>query len=59
MKGSEAKAKGGETYLLKELIHEAFLHPHGDFILLLRRLLSLETHTRTETHTEIRTRPEI
>lgn len=48
LKGSEAKAGGSVTYLLKELVHEAFLHPHGDFILLLRRLLPLETQRHTD-----------
>lgn len=36
-----------ETNLFKEFIHKAFLHPHCDFILLLRRLLPLDKHTHT------------
>lgn len=37
-----------ETNLFKEFIHKAFLHPHCDFILLLRRLLPLDKHTHTQ-----------
>lgn len=49
----EPKEKKGAgvrtTYLFKEFIHKAFLHPHCNFILLLCRLLPLETHARTRT----------
>lgn len=38
-----------ETNLFKELVHEAFLHPHGDFILLLCHLLPLDKNRNQDT----------
>lgn len=35
-----------ETNLFEKFVHEAFLHSHGDFIFLFRRLLVLHKDTR-------------
>lgn len=39
--------KKTKIHLLKEFIHESFVHPHGHFIFLLCRLLPLWTTTTT------------